>query len=284
MSTFVALGGTRVEYATLSGQGARSYNEDACGYWTSPQASCFVVCDGAGGHGGGEVASETAVRTLLSAFSAAPSLDPEHIASLISQTDTAIRYGQKLTASLNKMSATVTALFIDGRAQRAQWSHLGDTRLYLIRRRDVRCMTKDHSVVQSFVDAGVIEPSEVRHHARRNLLFAALGMGDGTEPAALPGAFEVCEGDAFLICTDGFWEAVEDEDMVETLHRAESAEQWLVLMEQIVLERASETQDNYSALAVWIGQPGEVTQPWPELDEATRAEACALEPATEARP
>jgi len=99
VSTFVALGGTRVEYATLSGQGARSYNEDACGYWTSPQASCFVVCDGAGGHGGGEVASETAVRTLLSAFSAAPSLDPEHIASLISQTDTAIRYGQKLTAS-----------------------------------------------------------------------------------------------------------------------------------------------------------------------------------------
>lgn len=284
MSAFVALGGTRVEYATLSGQGARSYNEDACGYWTSPQASCFVVCDGAGGHGGGEVASETAVRTLLSAFSAAPSLDPEHIASLISQTDTAIRYGQKLTASLNKMSATVTALFIDGRAQRAQWSHLGDTRLYLIRRRDVRCMTKDHSVVQSFVDAGVIEPSEVRHHARRNLLFAALGMGDGTEPAALPGAFEVCEGDAFLICTDGFWEAVEDEDMVETLHRAESAEQWLVMMEQIVLERASETQDNYSALAVWIGQPGEVTQPWPELDEATRGAAPALESATEARP
>lgn len=266
MSIFVATGGTRVEYATLSGQGARSYNEDACGYWTSPQASCFVVCDGAGGHGGGDVASETAVRTLLSAFSVAPSLESSHIASLISQTDAAIRYGQKLTASLSKMSATVTALFIDGRAQRAQWSHLGDTRLYLIRRRDIRCMTKDHSVVQSFVDAGVIDASEVRHHARRNLLFAALGMGSGTEPEALPGAFEVNEGDAFLICTDGFWEAVEEHEMVDALHRAESAEQWLVMMEQIVLIRASETQDNYSALAVWVGQPGEVTQPWPGDD------------------
>ncbi len=283
MSTFVAIGGTRVEYATLSGQGARSYNEDACGYWTSPQASCFVVCDGAGGHGGGEVASETAVRTLLSAFSAAPSLESAHVASLISQTDAAIRYGQKLTASLSKMSATVTALFIDGRAQRAQWSHLGDTRLYLIRRRDIRCMTKDHSVVQSFVDAGVIDASEVRHHARRNLLFAALGMGEGTAPEALPGAFEINEGDAFLICTDGFWEAVDEREMVETLHQAESAEQWLVLMEQRVIERASDTQDNYSALAVWVGQPGEVTQPWPEHCEPGCSEAHVFDAALESR-
>lgn len=283
MSTFVAVGGTRVEYATLSGQGARSYNEDACGYWTSPQASCFVVCDGAGGHGGGEVASETAVRTLLSAFSAAPSLEPGHVASLITQTDAAIRYGQKLTASLSKMSATVTALFIDGRAQRAQWSHLGDTRLYLIRRREIRCMTKDHSVVQSFVDAGVIEASEVRHHARRNLLFAALGMGEGTAPEALPGAFELNEGDAFLICTDGFWEAVEEQEMVDTLHQAESAEQWLVLMGQRVIERASDTQDNYSALAVWVGQPGEVTQPWPEQSELGCTDAHAFDSALEAR-
>lgn len=284
MSTFVARGGTRVAFATLSGQGARSYNEDACGYWTSDRASCFVVCDGAGGHGGGEVASETAVRTLLSAFSVAPSLEPSHIASLISQTDVAIRYGQKLTSSLSRMSATVTALFIDGRAQRAQWSHLGDTRLYLIRRRECRCMTKDHSVVQSFVDAGVIDPSEVRHHARRNLLFAALGMGDGTEPEALPGAFEVQEGDAFLICTDGFWEAVEEQAMVDTLHRAESPEQWLVLMEQIVLAQASDTQDNFSALAVWIGQPDEVTQPWPETSDAQAPGAAVRESELEARP
>jgi serine/threonine protein phosphatase PrpC len=266
MTLFTAEGGARVEFATLSGQGARSYNEDACGYWTSPQASCFIVSDGAGGHGGGEVASETAVRTLLSAFAWAPSLEPQHVASLIQQTDVAIRYGQKLSDALSRMSATVTALFIDGRARLAQWSHLGDTRLYHIRRRVCRCMTKDHSVVQSFVDAGVIDASEVRHHARRNLLFAALGMGDGTVPEALPSSFPIEEGDAFLICTDGFWEAVEEGEMVDCLMRSESAEEWLLLMEQRVLEYASDHQDNYSALAVWIGRPCEVTQPWPESE------------------
>ena len=277
MNTYIAEGGARVEFATLSGQGARTYNEDACGYWTSPTASCFIVCDGAGGHGGGDVASETAVRTLLSAFSSAPSLDGPHVAGLIAQTDSAIRYGQKLSGSLSKMSATVTALFIDARAQRAQWSHLGDTRLYHIRRRDCRCMTKDHSVVQSFVDAGVIEAHEVRHHARRNLLFAALGMGDGTAPEALDAAFQIEDGDAFLICTDGFWEAVDETEMVDCLTRSDSAEEWLVQMEQLILERAGDTQDNYSGLALWIGRPNEVTQPWPETQQAGPAEALECE-------
>jgi PPM family protein phosphatase len=272
MNTFLAEGGARVEFATLSGQGARKYNEDACGYWTSPDASCFIVCDGAGGHGGGDVASETAVRTLLSAFSAAPSLEPAHIESLIAQTDSAIRYGQTLAGSLSKMSATVTALFLDGRAQRAQWAHLGDTRLYHFRRRSCRCMTKDHSVVQSFVDAGVIEASEMRHHARRNLLYAGLGMGDGTAAEALPGDFIVEDGDAFLICTDGFWDALEEQEMVDLLMRSESAQEWLVQMEQPILERADASQDNYSALAVWIGRPCDVTQPWPGPAVDTLAE------------
>jgi PPM family protein phosphatase len=266
MNTFTTHDGTRVEFATLSGQGGRSYNEDACGYWTSPQGSCFIVSDGAGGHGGGDVASETAVRTLLSAFSAAPSLEPGHVVSLLSQTDAAIRYGQKLAGSLAKMSATVAALFIDGQARYAQWSHLGDTRLYHLRRREVRCMTKDHSVVQTFVDAGVLGAHEVRHHARRNLLFAALGVGEGTAPEALDQAFGLEEGDAFLICTDGFWEAVEEGEMLDCLQRADSAEAWLLLMEQLVLERAGEGQDNYSGLAVWIGRPGEVTQPWSDAE------------------
>lgn len=264
MNTYVAQGGARVEFATLSGQGRRSYNEDACGYWTSSEAACFIVCDGAGGHGGGDVASETAVRTLLSAFSSQPSLEPAHIAGLIEKTDQAIRYGQKLSDSLRKMSATVAALFLDARAQRAQWSHLGDTRLYHFRRRVCRCMTKDHSVVQSFVDAGVIEADEIRHHARRNLLFAALGMGDNASPAALEHSFEVEDGDAFLLCTDGFWEGVDESQMVELLMRSESAEAWLLQMEQYILDLDSPSQDNYSALAVWVGRPGEVTQPWPD--------------------
>jgi len=247
----------------MSRLGRRQQNEDACGYWTSARASCFVVCDGAGGHGGGEVASETAVRTLLSAFSAAPSLEAARVTGYIAQADEAVRYGQKLSEGLREMSATVAALFLDGAARHAQWSHVGDTRIYHIRRRVCRCLTRDHSVVQSFVDAGVLDAAQARSHARRNLLFAALGMGDSAQAAALDEPFVVEEGDVFLLCTDGFWDALDESRMVETLMSAESAESWLVSLEAMVIEQSDPRQDNYSALAVWVGCPWEVTQPWP---------------------
>lgn len=268
MNTYLAGSGVRIEFATLSGQGGREYNEDACGYWTADGGACFIVCDGAGGHGGGDVASETAVRTLLSAYSSAPDLSQQNIERILVQTDVAIRYGQQLAGGLRKMSATVAALFFDGNAQKAQWSNLGDTRLYLFRKRNCSQLTKDHSVVQTFVDAGVIAESEIRNHAKRNLLFAALGMGDGVPPTALEAAFDVDDGDAFLLCTDGFWEVVLEAEMVETLVRADSAEEWLLLMEQLISARGTPLQDNYSALAVWVGRPNEVTMPWPDQNEA----------------
>lgn len=262
MTVYVAAGGPRVEFATLSRLGRREQNEDACGYWTSANGACFVVCDGAGGHGGGEVASETAVRTMLSAYSSAPSLTRDNIERLVAQADSAIRYGQGLSSPLRRMSATVTSLFFDEAARQAQWVHVGDTRLYLFRRRGCRQLTKDHSVVQSFVDAGVLQEDMVRGHSERNLLFAALGVGDELPAQALDTPFEVEEGDAFLICTDGFWEAVREYEMSEALLHANAAEEWLVRMEKLIVDQGSPDQDNYSALAVWIGNPNEITVRW----------------------
>lgn len=263
MSVYVAAHqGPRVEFATLSRQGQRTYNEDACGYWFSDAGACFIVADGAGGHGGGDVASETAVRTLLSAFSSSPVLTRQSIETLVAQADSAIRYGQGLAGNLSQMSATVAALFLDGQARQAQWIHLGDTRVYHFRRHDCRLLTKDHSLVQNFVDAGMLSASGVRGHAERNLLFAALGMGEDIVPTALDVPFAVEEGDAFLICTDGFWEVVLETEMVDALLCACAAEEWLVRMERLIVDRAASGQDNYSALAVWVGSPNEMTVPW----------------------
>ncbi|MET1077911.1 MAG: PP2C family serine/threonine-protein phosphatase [Pseudomonas sp.] len=262
MSVYAAVAGPRVEFATLSRQGQRAYNEDACGYWHSAEGACFIVSDGAGGHGGGDVASETAVRTMLSAFSASPLLARESIEALVAQADSAIRYGQGLAGNLSQMSATVAALFLDGQARQAQWIHLGDTRVYHFRRRECRLLTKDHSIVQNFVDAGMLAESRVRGHAERNLLFAALGMGEDIPPTALTEPFGVEEGDAFLICTDGFWEVVLETEMLDELLCASAAQEWLVRMERLIIDRQASGQDNYSALAVWVGCPNEATVPW----------------------
>ncbi|MES2820468.1 MAG: PP2C family serine/threonine-protein phosphatase [Pseudomonadota bacterium] len=273
MSVYVSVEGPRVEYATLSRQGQRAYNEDACGYWVSDAGACFIVSDGAGGHGGGDVASETAVRTLLSAFSASPQLARESIEGLITQADSAIRYGQGLAGNLRQMSATVAALFLDGSARQAQWIHLGDTRVYHFRRRECRLLTKDHSIVQNFVDAGMLNESLVRGHAERNLLFAALGMGEDIPPTALDRPFDVEEGDAFLICTDGFWEVVLESEMLDALMSASAAEEWLVRMERLIIDRGAAGQDNYSALAVWVGCPNDMTVPWSAMGTKTTSQA-----------
>lgn len=259
MSAYLASSGMTIEFATLSRQGARDYNEDACGYWTSDDGACFVVADGAGGHGGGDVASETAVKTFLVGFSEQPAIDKNFVDQLLHQADSAIRYGQTLANQLKKMSTTVACLFLNDDAGLAQWIHLGDTRIYLIRRRQCKQLTKDHSLLQRFLDNKTLSADVAQTSIARNILYAALGTGEEIYFESLDKPFQLQEGDAFLLCSDGFWEEVDQELMVSTLGLAGSAEEWLIRMEQLVVERNSATQDNYSALAVWIGCPNDIT-------------------------
>lgn len=259
MTSYLAKSGMTIEFSTLSRQGARDYNEDACGYWMSEQGACFVVADGAGGHGGGDVASETAVKTFLMGFSAQPSLEKAHVDQLLYQADSAIRYGQTLANQLKKMSTTVACLLLNDDAGLAQWIHLGDTRIYLIRRRRCKLLTKDHSLLQRFIDSQMMNEDVAQNSVARNILYAALGTGDEVYLESLDKPFTLHEGDAFLLCSDGFWEGVDVDAMVATLNLAGSAEEWLVRMEQLILDRNSTTQDNYSALAVWVGGPNDIT-------------------------
>ena len=259
MTSYLAASGMTIEFATLSRQGARDYNEDACGYWMSEEGACFVVADGAGGHGGGDVASETAVKTFLMGFSAQPSIKKNHVDQLLHQADSAIRYGQTLSNQLKKMSTTVACLFFNDNAGLAQWIHLGDTRIYLIRRRSCTLLTKDHSLLQRFKDSPMMSENMAQGSVARNILYAALGTGEEVYFESLNEPFSLQEGDAFLLCSDGFWESVDAEAMVALLSLAGSAEEWLIRMEQLVLDRNSATQDNYSALAVWVGSPNDIT-------------------------
>lgn len=261
MTTYLSESGLRVEFATMSRVGGRERNEDACGYWTSAGGACFVVSDGAGGHGGGDVASETTVRTLLKAFASRPSLQRGHVESIVAQADRAVRYARQQAGLQGNMCATVAALFLDQRAAKAQWANVGDTRVYHFRGRDWRQLSKDHSVVQNLVEAGLIAPAEARSHAKRNQLFAALGAANQIPSSSPDRALEIEDGDAFLICTDGFWGSVCETEMYDRLLLAESTEEWLVRMEQLILVGEGNQQDNYSALAVWIGQPNQVTLP-----------------------
>ena len=244
--------------AVLTRPGGRNYNEDACGHWHSGDHLCCVVADGAGGHSGGDIAARIAVRHIIEQFAAAPLSGSDEVQALLLDTNaTVIRHRADAPAQA-EMHSTVVSLFIDLQRAEALWGHAGDSRLYLFRNGQVLTHTRDHSVVQSLVDAGMLEPDQMRTHPRRSELLSALGSPpQHLHLSAEPKPWALRRGDVFLMCTDGLWEYVDDTELCESLRQADDPQQWLVSLEQRVLRNAATAgkpgHDNFSGITVWIG-------------------------------
>lgn len=243
------------EVAIISEPGGRKYNEDACGHWASNRHLCCVLADGAGGHGGGDIASRLAVTQFLTDFSRFPAASGTELLALIRQVNQAVLDGREPTGVRRDMRTTVVSLVIDFDSQQAIWGHCGDSRLYFFRDGSMVEHTRDHSMVQSLLDAGVIQESEVRGHPERSVLFSALGSEpDYLEASVSQDARAVKSGDVFLLCSDGVWEHLSDEVLTESLRRVSSPKDWLLELQSLVrgATQSMSSFDNYTALAVWI--------------------------------
>jgi serine/threonine protein phosphatase PrpC len=250
----------QIELAILSRRGGRNYNEDACGHWHSQSHLCCVVADGAGGHGGGDIAARLAVRHIIEQFAAAPLAAAEEVHELLLDTNVSVIHHRGDGEAQRNMHTTVVSLFIDLDKAQALWGHAGDSRLYVFREGQMLSHTRDHSLVQSLVEAGMLTTEQMRTHPRRSELHSALGTAPAdlrVSVAARPWALR--SGDVFLLCTDGLWEYVDEAEMSASLTRAHDPSEWLDSLEQLVLRNAlaahKTAHDNFSGLAVWIGRP-----------------------------
>jgi serine/threonine protein phosphatase PrpC len=249
--------GARVclSWARLSETGARSANQDAIGDRQQDDLACFVMSDGAGGHEGGEVASNIVVGAILDKFLCDSSFGTRALLSYVGQAIAGVVQEREASPQRRDMSATVAALLIDQSNGRAVWAHLGDTRIYLFRDARLHAVTKDHSLAQQLIDAGYARADQLRAHPQRNILFAAIGADGGTPVEA---SFEIValrDGDTFLVCTDGLWEWVLEADMERLLAGAPTAEQWLAAMCRLAdanIAAAGKSRDNYSAYAIRV--------------------------------
>lgn len=241
----------QLEILVMSKTGGRERNEDACGVWSSPEASFCVLSDGLGGHSGGEVASKLVVSRVLDWFRMRPVCNPEAIAGALEAANAALLDEQARVPAINDMGATAVVLALDTVYRAASWGHLGDSRLYCFRDGRIIAQTRDDSLVQEMVDAGRLAWSELRASPHRNKLLAALGTGDSALPHLQSGDFYIRHGDVFLLCSDGLWEYVEEEEMLHSLAEAESAADWLRTLESMIIARGRKGQDNYSAITVW---------------------------------
>lgn len=250
--------GIDMSFAQITNAGGRQFNQDMLGSARQDDLACFVVSDGAGGHEGGEVASSVVVSAVIDKFLLESSFGPHALRSYINYAIAKIGQRKMEDDRLKNMSATVAAVLIDQKNRCALWAHMGDTRIYLFRQSRVRRATKDHSLVQQFIDAGYCKPDQLRIHPQRNVLFAAIGAEGDVHPVVTKDMFEIQNGDVFLLCTDGFWEWITEDEMEQTLTLAMTVEDWLNTMTSIVEKNgsaASKLRDNYTAFAVWLNDP-----------------------------
>ena len=243
-----------LEVALMSDRGGRTYNEDACGHWHSRQHLCCVLADGAGGHGGGDIASKLAVQELISRFSLQPSEKAAELDRLLRVTNDVL-IGQRVPGTPRQdMHSTVVCLVVDFVNHRAHWAHSGDSRMYWFRNGRVLDRTRDHSLVQGLVDSGVLTDDQVRTHPKRSELRSALGISpEVLEVSAGEGRQGVMPGDVFMLCTDGLWEYLDDSMLESTLAAAPNPGAWLGELGTEVKKAAAHktSHDNFSALTVW---------------------------------
>jgi serine/threonine protein phosphatase PrpC len=243
-----------LEVALLSDRGGRRYNEDACGHWHSKRHLVCVLADGAGGHGGGDIASRLAVQELIGRFSEQPSEGAAELDRLLRVTNDVLISQREPGTARQDMHSTIVCLVIDFVGQRAHWAHAGDSRMYWFRGGRVLDRTRDHSLVQSLVDSGVLTPEQLRGHPKRSELRSALGIAaDLLEVSSGDGGDQVQAGDVFLLCTDGLWEYLDDAVLESTLAAAPNPGAWIGELAEQVGAAASHksSHDNFSALTVW---------------------------------
>lgn len=237
--------------AIISQQGGRNYNEDYCGdIVVNNNLSCWVVADGLGGHGGGDMASKLVVKTIFNKLNNQPEFAIDTLKNLFDEAQTAIIQAQKMAMELEKMQTTAVVLLTH--ENQALWGHVGDTRLYYFHNDCIQRQTSDHSVPQLLAKAGEIKNSDIRFHEDRNRLLRSIGSEGPVRPNIEKTPTPIYSGDAFLLCTDGFWEYVFETEMESDLMKATTAEEWLFCMEHRLLARVPERNDNYSAIAIKI--------------------------------
>ncbi len=239
--------------------GERSGNQDAIGYHLDDHSACFVVSDGVGGNAGGELAARIAVDTALNTFVDNPSVAQEDIQHAVKRANDAILAKQRELADQSRMSATIVSLFVDRASGQACWAHVGDSRLYWFRRGALMQRTEDHSLSERSGEAAIGSGANGGERlVKTNLLYRALGAR-ATAETTVSTPQRLADGDAFLLCTDGLWQLISQQVMERSLQLAASAEEWLALLRRAAEAKADDARDNYSALAVWVGFPQQVT-------------------------
>ena len=240
-----------IDAAKLSNPGGRDNNEDYVTIAEHGNDRCFILCDGLGGHECGEVASSTVAEDVARLF--------EEKGDYATFLDDAFNMAQENLLALQKeknlvnaMKTTLVVLVVTDTIMK--WAHIGDSRLYRFFDKGKKYQrTRDHSMVQVLCDMGEITEKDMRHHEERNKLLRVMGSEWSSKSYDKSAILERGDKQAFALMTDGFWEYVEEEEMMMLLSKTKTAKDWMEAMAKLVFERADMSKtDNLSVICVRV--------------------------------
>ena len=236
--------------------GGRQVNQDRMGYSYTRDALLLMLADGMGGHDCGEIAAAVALQTISALFQhqATPSLDePRRFleeALLAAHGDIQTYRDAHQMPEAPRTTIVVCLIQHDT----ATWAHCGDSRLYWMRDGALLARTRDHSHIESLIARGVVPASERATHRDRNKLYNCLGASSPPRVEVTSGG-AMLPGDQILLCSDGLWSMLPDEEVVRHMH-AQALAQSVPGLLRIALGAAGEGSDNATALAIlWRGGP-----------------------------
>ncbi|MCL1817252.1 MAG: protein phosphatase 2C domain-containing protein [Clostridiales bacterium] len=234
----------KYDAVAFTSAGGQPPNEDAVLLIQDENRLVAILADGLGAYCGGEIASTEVVEALGQIFPHPEPINRQAISACFTAANRAVIAQQK--PGLKMRSTAVMLILEEGNTA---FAHIGDSRGYAFRDGHIIFQTIDHSVSQMAVFRGDITADQIRFHKSRSQLIRALGVNDGLlEEITKLDVF--LAGDAFLLCSDGFWEYITEEEMVEDLLKSQSAEVWLNLMLDRIESRTPEDNDNLSAIVV----------------------------------
>ena len=206
----------QVEYAKVSALGDRNDNQDRAAVVVAEKAALMLVFDGMGGHSDGAQAAETGLKVLQDTFMKMrlPIFDPQGFlyTTLSRAHDRVVDLGHELAVDF-RPRATCAACLVqeDG----AWWAHIGDSRIYLVRNGKVQRRSRDHSHVEVLIQEGAISEEEAQDHPMRNFVECCIGGDMPVPEMTITGKQVLLPGDTLLVCSDGLWSGLSDEDMAE---------------------------------------------------------------------
>ncbi len=228
-------------YAGYSNIGKRTNNEDAYRYQEDANGLIAIVADGLGGHENGELASGIAVEKIPQILSGSE-FDEDELGYAILDAH------QSICETRSSACTTVAALWIDG--SRAIAAHVGDSRIYQFRNRKIIFQSEDHSIVQVGISLGRLPADACRNHKDRNQVYNVLG-NENDRPKVDLHELDVLPGDRFLLCSDGFWEPITEEKMLEGFFASPTPHAWLETMISQIQEADLPKQDNNTAIIIF---------------------------------